>query len=69
MAFRGRVDISRFYDEDFCYYYLKEMDKNGLDAYMELANEFALKILEEYDFQQNNKENVTFKKIMKNTSC
>ena len=68
-AFSGRIDISRFYDEDYCYYYLKEMDKNGLDAYMELANEFALKILEEYDFQQNNKENVTFKKIMKNTSC
>ena len=28
----------QFFYKDFCYYYLKEMDKNGLDAYMELAN-------------------------------
>ncbi len=53
IAFQERIDISRFWEKIFHYWYPKKTDKNGLDCYMKLANEFASTIINEFDYHQD----------------
>lgn len=56
IAFQERIDISRFWEKIFHYWYPKKTDKNGLDCYMKLANEFASTIINEFDYHQDGKD-------------
>lgn len=62
MAFQGRIDISKFWEEKYRYYDIKDIDKNGLDSYMDQANKIASIIIREFDNQNQN--NISLKKTI-----